>query len=74
MSLPRNPIPRCPALMDVPTGQQIAELRREIESIRELNSLYRSQKYHSYQDKVAQEKRKIRLGEIKQQLAALRPK
>jgi hypothetical protein len=52
---------RYPAAMEASTSQRIAELRREIESIQELNAIYRSQKYHSYQDKAAYEKRKIKL-------------
>jgi hypothetical protein len=60
--------------MDAPTSQRIADFRREIEGIRELNTIYRSQKYHRHQDQVANERRKIRLEEIMQQLAALRPR
>jgi len=55
-------------------SQQITNLGREIEAIVELNKLYRFGKYHSYQDRIAHEKRKFRLQEIMQQLAALRPK
>jgi hypothetical protein len=58
-------------LMD---SQQIAALRREIEGIQELNTIYRSQKLHGYRDQVAYEKRQIRLEEIKQQLDTLRSK
>ncbi len=60
--------------MTVPTSVRIAELRREIEGIQELNQIFRGQKYHSYRDQTAKEKRKIRLQEIMQQLATLRPR
>jgi hypothetical protein len=58
----------------LPTSQRIADLRREIEGIQELNTLYRLQRYHRHQDHVAHEMRQIRLEDIKQQLAALRSK
>jgi hypothetical protein len=58
--------------MDAPTSQRIADFRREIEGIQELNTIYRSHKYHRHQDQVANERRKSRLEEIMQQLAALR--
>ena len=47
---------------------QIAELRKEIEAILELDALYRARKNHSYQDRADHERRKIRLEEIKQKL------
>ena len=59
--------------MDVPTHIRVADLRREIEAIQELNKIFREQKSHSHQDRDAYEKRKIRLAQIKQELAALRP-
>jgi hypothetical protein len=55
-------------------GQQIAELRREIEGIQELNTIYRNCKPHGHQDQVAHERRMFRLEEIIRQLAVLRPK
>jgi hypothetical protein len=55
-------------------GQQIAELRREIEGIQELNTIYRKRKPHGHQDQVAHERRMFRLEEIMTQLAVLRPK
>jgi hypothetical protein len=57
--------------MDEPTSQRIADFRREIEGIQELNKIYRAQKHHGHQDQVANERRKIRLEEVMQQLAAL---
>ena len=60
--------------MDAPTSQKIADFRREIEGIQELNKIYRAQKHHGHQDQVANERRKIRLEEIMRQLDALRPK
>jgi hypothetical protein len=67
-------IPMAAILPDVSTVQRIAELRREIECIQELNAIYRSQEHYSYPDKAAHEKRKVRLEEIKQELATLRAK
>jgi len=61
-------------LPDVSTVQRIAELRREIERIQELNAIYRSREHHSYPERAAHEKRKVRLEEIKQELATLRAK
>jgi hypothetical protein len=58
----------------LPTSQRIADLRREIEGIRGLNTLYRSRKHPSYLDYLANEQRQIRLEEIVQQLDALRSK
>lgn len=55
------------------TCDQIAELRREIEAIQELNALYRARKDHSYQDRARHERRKIRLEEIKQKLLDCAP-
>jgi hypothetical protein len=54
-------------------SQQLADLRREIEEIKELNMIYRYRKPHRHQDQVAHEKRKARLGEIVRQLAVIRP-
>lgn len=48
--------------------EQIAELRREIEAIEELNTIYRAKKNHGYRDREEHERRKVRLEEIKQQL------
>jgi len=48
--------------IDAAFSQQIADPRREIEGIQELNIIYRSQK------------RKVRLEEIVRQLAVLRNK
>jgi hypothetical protein len=55
-------------------GQQIAELRREIEGIQELNTIYRNRKLHRHEDQAAHDRRRIRLEEITRQLAVLRPK
>jgi hypothetical protein len=44
-------------VMDVP-GQRIAELRREIEGIQELNTIYRNRKLHRHEDQVAHESQK----------------
>jgi hypothetical protein len=55
-----------------PTSHQIAELRREIESIRDLNTIYCHQRPRRHEDQAANEKRKIRLAQIRQHLAALR--
>jgi hypothetical protein len=55
-------------------SQQIADLRGEVETIQELNAIFRHQKGRGYQDHVANDRRKIRLEEIIQQLAALRCK
>jgi hypothetical protein len=60
--------------LDVAFSQRIADLRREIEEIQQLNMIYRSRKPHSHQDQVAQEKGKARLGEIVRQLTVLRPR
>ena len=49
---------------------RIVALKREIEAIQELNQVYRFQKHHCVIDKKAHEKRRIRLEEIKHQLAA----
>jgi hypothetical protein len=53
-------------------SQRIAELRREVEGIQELNTIYRSQKPHTHQNQAANERRKIRLEEIVRQLAVFR--
>jgi hypothetical protein len=66
--------PRRAVCADVPISLRIADLRREIEGIRKQNGIYRFQKCHGHQDQVANERRKVRLEEIMQQLAALRPK
>jgi hypothetical protein len=55
-------------------SREIADLRREIEGLQELNRLYRSKRYHTFDEKVAHEKRKIRLEEIKKKPVALRKK
>jgi hypothetical protein len=55
-------------------GQQIAVLRREIEGIQEMNTIYRNRKPHRHQDQAAHERRKARLEEIVRQLAILLPK
>jgi hypothetical protein len=60
--------------IDAAFSQQIADPRREIEGIQELNIIYRSQKPHRHQDQAAREKRKVRLEEIVRQLAVLRNK
>jgi hypothetical protein len=60
--------------VDKAFGEQIAELRREIEGIQELNTIYRSQKPRRHDAQVAHERRKVRLEEIVRQLAVLRPK
>jgi hypothetical protein len=58
--------------MDAFTSIRVADLRREIEAIQELNKNFRL-RGHSRQDRAAYQKRKIRLEQIKQELAALRP-
>jgi hypothetical protein len=55
-------------------GQRIAELRKEIEGIQELNTIYRSQRPRRHEAQVANGMRKVRLEEIVRQLAVLRPK
>jgi hypothetical protein len=60
--------------VDMAFGQQIAELRREVEGIQELNTVYRSQKPRRHDAQAANAKRKVRLEEIVRQLAVLRPK
>jgi hypothetical protein len=55
-------------------AQRIANLRREIEGIHELNRLDRLRKGHSPVDRILRTKRLIRLEEIKHELAALRKK
>jgi hypothetical protein len=61
--------------MDVPKGQRIAELRREIEHLQEQNRIYRSKgKHPGHRDRADNEKRIVRLEEIRRELAALRPK
>ena len=62
-------------VMDVPKGQRIAALRREIEQIEEQNRIYRSKGKHPvHRDRADNERRLVRLDEIKRELAALRPK
>jgi hypothetical protein len=62
-------------VMDVPKGQRIAELRREIERIEEDNRIYRSKgKHPGHRDRADNERRIVRLEEIRRELAALRPK
>ena len=70
----RNPGTRYPALMDVSISQRISELRQRSKASKELNGIYRPEKSHTYQGGAAKERRKIRLEEIKQQLAALSKK
>jgi hypothetical protein len=53
-------------------GQQIAELRREIEGIQELNTLYRTRRSRGYGDQADYDRRRARLEEIVRQLAVLR--
>jgi hypothetical protein len=60
--------------MDFTTSQRVAELRREIEDIRERNTIFVLRRRHSVKDCVANEERRDRLEEIKQQLDALRSK
>ena len=61
--------------MDVPKGQRIAELRREIERIAEENRIYRSKgKHPGHRDRADNERRIVRLEEIRRELAGLRPK
>jgi len=61
--------------MDVRRDQRIAELRLEIERIEQLTRIYRSKgKHHGHRDRADNEKRIVRLEEIKRELAALRPK
>ena len=57
--------------MDVPAKPRIADLRREIEALKELTAIYQAQKYHTSRDIAAHERRLMRLEEIKQQLAKL---
>jgi uncharacterized small protein (DUF1192 family) len=62
-------------VMDVPKGQRIAELRREIERIEQDNRIYRSKgKHPGHRDRADNERRIVRLEEIRRELAALRPK
>jgi hypothetical protein len=56
------------------TSHQIADLRREIEGIEELNAIYRHQRPRRHEEQAANEKRKVRLEEIMRQLVALGPK
>ena len=58
--------------MEMPTTQRIADLRREIEGIRELNTLYRAQKYHSNKDRIAYEQRMVKLEAIIAELGGVR--
>jgi hypothetical protein len=62
-------------VMDVPKVQRIAELRREIERIEEEHRIYRSKgKHPGHRDRADNERRIVRLEEIRRELAALRPK
>jgi hypothetical protein len=70
----QQPRPAVLASTDVPISLRIADLRREIEDIQELNVVYRHQKRHPYEAQTANKRRKIRLEEIMQQLAALCPR
>ena len=55
--------------MDVPKGQRIAALRREIEQIEEQNRIYRSKgKHPGHRDRADNERRLVRLDEIKREL------
>jgi hypothetical protein len=47
------------------TSQDIAEMRREIESIQELAATYRAQKSHRTEDQVAHITRMVRLKAIR---------
>jgi hypothetical protein len=58
------------ASTDVPISLRIADLRREIDDIQELNMVYRRQGRHRYEERFAKQRRKISLEEIMQQLAA----
>jgi len=50
--------------MDVPEGQWIAELRREIEHIQEQNRIYRSKgKHPGHRDRADNERRLVRLDD-----------
>jgi hypothetical protein len=60
--------------VDMVFGQQIADLRREVEGIEELNAIYRSQRPRRHEAQVANGMRKARLEQIVRQLAVLRPK
>lgn len=48
-----QPRPAVLASTDVPIGLRIADLRREIEDIQELSTIYRHQKRHPYEDYAA---------------------
>ena len=58
--------------VDVPINERIADLRREVEGIQELNKLYREQKYHSNRDQIAYQQRMVKLKAIIAELGALR--
>jgi hypothetical protein len=61
--------------MNIPKGQRVAELRQEIERIEEENRIYRSKgKHPGHRDRADNERRIVRLEEIRRELAALRPK
>ena len=51
-------------VLEVPKGQQIAELRREIEQIGEQNRIYRSKGKHIYQWLGARERNRLAIGAI----------
>jgi hypothetical protein len=70
----QQPRPAVRASTDVPISLRIADLRREIEDIQELNMVHRHHGRHRYEEQFANQRRKIRLEEIMQQLAALHPK
>jgi hypothetical protein len=70
----RSTAPGTLPFVDVAFGQQIAALRREIQGIRALNTIYRYQKPRRHEDQAANAKRKVRLEEIVRQLAVLRSK
>jgi hypothetical protein len=67
----QQPPPAVLASTNVPISLRIADLRREIEDIQELNMVYRHPGRHRYEERFANQRRKIRLEEIMQQLAAL---
>jgi hypothetical protein len=70
----QQPRPAVLASTDAPISLRIADLRREIEDIQELNMVYRHRGRHRYEERFANRSRKIRLEEIMQQLAALHPR
>jgi len=59
--------------MKMLSRDQIAELRREIEAIQELNALYRARKHHGWRDREDYERLRVRLEQIKQKLRDCAP-